>query len=685
MFSRPSKRPPLAPLIDEPHDLLSLLTGDGNMDESNDEVLPEPSISKGPEPTSDSLPMEPDRVQRRLSLAHAATTCGVGATLPPPKPLPPSNIPTPLIDFLTHQFLVASTLASWAELPHMDGLLLQSLIRDSFCTLTPVQTLVPQLIQAGYHVLCAAPTGSGKTLSFLVPLIIYVLEMQQRRPDSNACAALVLTPTRELALQIHGVLGSLQIPKIRAAILVGGVAVVSAQDANVVVAVPGRLIGHLTSSDTRASMLKACSLVVLDELDQLLDTGFSEQLCTLLRCCARDAQVVGMTATLSSEALSVIQKLKLLDSSRPAVCCFVENGLLQANPRIAQLFIEYRSSETGLVVEDVDYSISALNGLSSEVYSDKLHLLLVILSRMYCNTIGRQTLIFTGSQEAADTLAENVYSRASSVPEYRVILQRGIGVFHAGKRNDERMLIIDRFRAGKIGIGIVTSGSGRGLDFPDVYLVINYDFPSHAETYTHQIGRTARGAHAGTAITLADLANPRPLAGLVCFVAGMRQRLSPAGLRAANVYLAQQRLEQHRRFTPLVRMGNGYAFKEMSSKEGLHPSLRIHTPNFIYPRALRYRIPREYHAALAVAARLGLCPEEHRIVTLDITEAKEYLTQLLSSDLHRMLYERFNVQVHVTKRSGHTNLTLDLVGESEIEICRCIDYFNSIVRGNTDE
>lgn len=520
MFTKIPKRPPVASLVDEPPASLPPLP---------DEVLSEP-FSKTSEPISE--PISIDRVQRRLSLAYTSATPVAGH--PPPKPLPPSNVPTPLVDFITHQFLLTSTLISWSELPGMDGSMLQGLIRDSFCTLTPVQTLVPQLIQAGYHVLCAAPTGSGKTLSFLVPLVLHVLGIRDRYPHSNTCAALILTPTRELALQIHGVLESLQIPRIRAVVLVGGVAIVSARDANVVIAVPGRLIGHLTSSDTRASMLATCGLVILDELDQLLDTGFSQQLCTLLRCCSHDAQVVGMTATLSSEALDMVQSLKLLNSSRPAICCFVEKGLLQANPRIAQLFVEYRHSDTGLVVEEKDYSISALNDLSSELYSDKLHLLLAILSRTFCNTIGRQTLIFTGSQEAADTLAESICSRASSVPEYRAILQRRVGVFHAGKSSEERMVTINRFRTGNIGIGIATSSGGRGLDFPDVYLVINYELPSHAETYTHQIGRTARGAHAGTAITLVDLANPRPLAGLVCFVAGMRQRLSPAGLRAAN-------------------------------------------------------------------------------------------------------------------------------------------------------
>ncbi|EFO63057.1 RNA-dependent helicase p68, putative [Giardia lamblia P15] len=429
--------------------------------------------------------------------------------------------------------IVKTVISSWNQLPGFTTDLFQGMIRSEYTQLTPVQAVVPMLLVHGYNVICSAPTGSGKTLAFLIPLIIHIQRVRLMWPDDpslqSTCYALVLTPTRELAMQIHSVLleiiGQSSI-SLTTSLLIGGYTPTEMHP-NVIVGVPGKVEHFVLGYSSHKYTLRKCSYIVLDELDELLDAGFIEQVSTILKVCARDKQIVGTTATLSKQAHKVIEDAGLIsrDCLRKTFKCAMTGSVLQPNVRIAQLFVEFNPSLSG---NQSSVSVAVPNPLLPDpsTYPSKQEILASILQTHYSARPTSQTIIFLASKENVDSLLEYLL-KSKSTDSYSALYHCEVAAFHSGQEQQKRTTVVSRFRANQIQILITTSGGGRGLDFPSVCMIINYDIPRCAEYYVHQIGRTARGMATGTALTLVDLSNDiKYLAELAVRVAGVRKRLS---------------------------------------------------------------------------------------------------------------------------------------------------------------
>lgn len=438
-----------------------------------------------------------------------------------------------------HQHSVVGVeISSWDQLPGFKMDLFQGIIRSEYTKLTPVQTVVPMLLVHGYNVICSAPTGSGKTLAFLVPLIIHLQRVKLMWSNDptlqSTCYALVLTPTRELAMQIHHVL--LDIIKqsniaLTTALLVGGYTSTEMHP-NVIVGVPGKVEHFVLGYSSHRYILRKCSYIVLDELDELLDAGFLEQVSTILKMCARDRQIVGTTATLSKHSQKVIEDSELISRApRKTLKCSMAGHFLQPNIRIVQIFVEFSHS---LLDNYRRLSVTTTNPLLPEqsTYLSKKEILISILQAHYSTRPTSQIIIFMASKESVDNLLEYLLKCKDSYPS---LYHCEITAFHSGQMQQKRTAAVTHFRSKQTQIFITTSGCGRGLDFPSVCMVINYDIPRYAEYYVHQIGRTARGMATGTSVTLVDLDDDvRCLAELAVRVAGVRKRLSKDAVYKTN-------------------------------------------------------------------------------------------------------------------------------------------------------
>lgn len=435
--------------------------------------------------------------------------------------------------------VVRSTISSWEQLPGFRVDLFQGIIRSEYTQLTPVQMAVPMLLVHGYNVICSAPTGSGKTLAFLVPLIIHLQRARLIWPNDptmqGICYALVLTPTRELAMQIHSVLLEIISQSnitITTTLLVGGYTPAEMHP-NVIVGVPGKVEHFVLGCSSHKYTLKRCSYVVLDELDELLDAGFIEQVSTILKVCARDKQVVGTTATLSKQAQKALEDFGLISKACPrqTLKCAMAGSVLQPNIRIMQIFVEFGPLPSE---NNKKLSVATTNPLLPEpsTYLSKQEILASILQTHYSTLPTSQTIIFMAHRESVDNLLGYLVGCKGSYP---ALYHCEIAAFHSGQEQQQRTAVVSRFRSKQTQILITTSGGGRGLDFPSVCLIINYDIPRCAEYYVHQIGRTARGMSTGTSLTLVDLGDDiKYLAELTARVAGVRKRLSKDAVYKTN-------------------------------------------------------------------------------------------------------------------------------------------------------
>ena len=326
---------------------------------------------------------------------------------------------------------------------------------------TPVQReAIPPLL-AGRDVLGQAATGTGKTAAFALPLLHVVT------PDADArerTAALILVPTRELAMQVaeavhkYGkALGVSALP------IYGGASIETQlrmlkRGVDVVVATPGRALDHIRRKTLRLDSVK---VVVLDEADEMLDMGFAEDLEAILQATPEDRQTALFSATLPARIAQLAEK-HLKDPVRVRI----DREVVPAGsaPRVRQVaYIVGRSHKIATLgrVLDVENPTSAI---------------------VFCRT-----------RTEVDELTESLNGRG-----YRA------EALHGGLSQEQRDRVMKKFRANSADLLIATDVAARGLDVQHVSHVVNYDVPSAAEAYVHRIGRTGRAGREGVAITLAE-------------------------------------------------------------------------------------------------------------------------------------------------------------------------------------
>jgi ATP-dependent RNA helicase RhlE len=333
-----------------------------------------------------------------------------------------------------------------------------SLARLGYHTPTPIQAEAIPVVLRGVDLLAQAQTGTGKTAAFGLPIIERLLSADAAG-DRRAPRALVLVPTRELAVQVHHALsGYAAATPLRLNVIFGGVAMNAQVQAlrrgsDVVVATPGRLLDHL---QRRTIDLSAVRLLVLDEADRMLDLGFLPALRRIAAAVPRRRQTLLFSATLSHD----IVKLSADFTHDPA--------RVDVSPR------QVVAATVTHQVHDVDVD-------------RKRDLLTSILVQHGAG----QALVFCRTKRGANRVGED-------------LARRGVrtGVIHGNKSQSARTRALDDFKTGRVRVLVATDIAARGLDIAHLPLVVNFDLPLVAEDYVHRVGRTGRAGETGRAVSL---------------------------------------------------------------------------------------------------------------------------------------------------------------------------------------
>ncbi len=316
---------------------------------------------------------------------------------------------------------------------------------------TPIQSeAIPHILE-GTDVVGVAQTGTGKTAAFVLPML-------QRTPTRQGVRALVVTPTRELALQIHEVVRDVsRHTGHRSAVVYGGVGLQPQIDklrrgVDVVIACPGRL---LDLHSRRAVDLSGVETLVLDEADRMLDMGFWPDVRRILGLLPERRQNLLFSATMSPEVLKVVEST-LHDPVRVEV------------------------SPPTTPVDRIEQSLYPV------CRTQKTDLLVKFLERREHT----RALVFTRTKHRADRLSKQL--------ERKGVASAAI---HGGRTQGQRQRALEAFRSGRSPVLVATDVVARGIDVDEVTHVINYDMPNTPEDYVHRIGRTARAGASGTAIS----------------------------------------------------------------------------------------------------------------------------------------------------------------------------------------
>ncbi|KAL4893903.1 Pre-mRNA-processing ATP-dependent RNA helicase prp5 [Aspergillus ambiguus] len=331
---------------------------------------------------------------------------------------------------------------------------------------TSIQAQAIPAVMSGRDVIGVAKTGSGKTVAFLIPMFRHI---KDQRPLQNmeGPIGLIMTPTRELATQIHKECKPfLKALNLRAVCAYGGAPIKDQiaelkRGAEIVVCTPGRMIDLLAANAGRVTNLRRVTYVVLDEADRMFDMGFEGQVMKILANVRPDRQTVLFSATFPRNMEALARK----SLTKPVE--IVVGGKSVVAPEITQI-VEVRNEDKKFVR------------------------LLELLGNLYSSDENEdaRALIFVERQEAADTLL-------------RELMRKGYPCMsiHGGKDQIDRDSTIADFKAGIFPVLIATSVAARGLDVKQLKLVVNYDAPNHLEDYVHRAGRTGRAGNTGTAVT----------------------------------------------------------------------------------------------------------------------------------------------------------------------------------------
>ena len=346
---------------------------------------------------------------------------------------------------------LAPSLARFGELAiHPD---ISRAIDDlGFMAPTPVQDQAIPILQAGRDLFAQAQTGTGKTAAFAIPILERV-DTGLRSPQ-----ALIVVPTRELALQVTREFGALgKYRHAREVAIYGGVPYgpqerALARGATIVVGTPGRLLDHIERG--QLDLAKVC-VVILDEADRLLDMGFAPEVRRLLRKLPEKRQTALFSATLSRDVRELAQR-------------FTRNA--------AQVAIEPERP-----------NVDSVEQVYVEVLEhDKVRVLEELLRRYETD----QVLVFRHTKRGVDDLVQKLVRR-----------KHDVAAIHGDMTQRERERTMQRFRDGALHVLIATNVAARGLHIEDISHVVNYDLPEDAEVFTHRVGRTGRAGKLGVAVT----------------------------------------------------------------------------------------------------------------------------------------------------------------------------------------
>jgi ATP-dependent RNA helicase DeaD len=321
-----------------------------------------------------------------------------------------------------------------------------------FMAPTPVQAQAIPILRAGKDLLAQAQTGTGKTAAFAIPIV------ERIDPELKAPQALIVVPTRELALQVTREFGAVGKYRHTHEVAIYGGVPYGPQEralkrgASIVVGTPGRLLDHIQRGTLSLASVR---IVVLDEGDRLLDMGFAPDVRKLLRLVPKERQTALFSATITTE----IRDLAYRFTNQPVQIAIDPERRTQES--VEQVYVE--------VLEE-----------------DKVRVLVELLRRWETE----QVLVFRHTKRGVDRLLIDLERR-----------KHPVAAIHGDMTQRERERTLEKFRSGEIKILVATNLAARGLHIEDISHVVNYDLPEDAETFTHRIGRTGRAGESGVAVT----------------------------------------------------------------------------------------------------------------------------------------------------------------------------------------
>lgn len=343
-------------------------------------------------------------------------------------------------------------MTSFTELP-LSAALQQRLAAAHFVTPTPVQAQAIQPALEGKDLVATAQTGTGKTLAYLLP----VIERLESSAGRNV-EALVLVPTRELAMQVHEQFEQLRSKKLSpAALVIGGLAEKKQlqairSGARLVVATPGRLEDYLRR---KLVDLRQVRIVILDEADRMLDMGFIPAIKRILSVVPQQRQTLCFSATMEQSVAALVNQYA-------------------RNP------VRITLGSTLKPAEAIELQAFEVSGMQKAE----------LLRQLLYNEKGR-TLVFARTKRGTERLAKQLIRDGFAA-----------SMIHGDRTQSQRTAALDNFEEGRIKVLVATDVAARGLHVPEVMHVINYDLPNLPEDFIHRIGRTGRAGASGLASTL---------------------------------------------------------------------------------------------------------------------------------------------------------------------------------------
>ncbi|EFC48155.1 predicted protein [Naegleria gruberi] len=337
---------------------------------------------------------------------------------------------------------------------------------------TAIQKQAWPIVMSGNDMIGLAETGSGKTLAFLLPGLMHVLAQKELKKGDGPIMV-ILTPTRELAIQIHGACENFCnafVPDskdraLKIACLYGGeVRKTQIKECRskpqVIIATPGRLLDFLQAGITN---MKRCSYLVLDEADRMLDMGFNPQISQITSQVTPDRQTLFFSATWNRSVQSMA--MSYVSKAEPHFIVNIGSIETSANHRVKQSFLFIQES-------------------------DKIARLTDLLDKLIKNPEDCRTLVFCKTKKRTDVVTERL--REAGWPSLSI---------HGERKQEEREWVLEEFRSGKTPILVATDVAARGLDVENVKYVINYDMPHEIDSYIHRIGRTGRAGKEGNSVS----------------------------------------------------------------------------------------------------------------------------------------------------------------------------------------
>jgi superfamily II DNA/RNA helicase len=342
---------------------------------------------------------------------------------------------------------------------NLDSSILKALTAAGYTAATPVQEkAVPEAL-AGHDLMCSAPTGTGKTAAFVLPALQRLL--QPAKPGRGP-RVLVLTPTRELALQVTTAVEKYSkfMPRVRTGTVLGGMPYPKQRrllemPLDILVATPGRLIDFIDQGKVDFSRLE---LLVLDEADRMLDMGFIKPVEKISAATPAGRQTLLFSATLDGGIANLAKRLL-------------------RNPKLIEIAAQKQRND------NIEQRLHHVDDGSHK------HRLLDHLLRDVDLT---QAIVFTATKHGADRLSASLNEKGHAS-----------AALHGNMNQSQRNRTLARLRSGSVRVLVATDVAARGIDVASITHVINYDLPKVAEDYVHRIGRTGRAGNTGIAISFA--------------------------------------------------------------------------------------------------------------------------------------------------------------------------------------